>query len=90
MKMFDIMQTIFNFFSILYIHRFIIVFFDNAEKRKSKWLTSLYLVYPILTSIVYLGFNYPILNLLVNLFFISFGINIFIIIYFLYSLLDIS
>ena len=67
MKMFDIMQTIFNFFSILYIHRFIIAFFDNAEKRKSKWLTSLYLVYPILTSIVYLRFNYPILNLLVNL-----------------------
>ena len=67
MKMFDIMQTIFNFFSILYIHRFMIAFFDNAEKRKSKWLTSLYLVYPILTSIVYLGFNYPILNLLINL-----------------------
>ena len=55
MKMFDIMQTIFNFFSILYIHRFMIAFFDNAEKRESKWLTSLYLVYPILTSIVYLA-----------------------------------
>ena len=52
MKIFDIMQTIFNFFSILYIHRFMIAFFDNAEKRESKWLTSLYLVYPILTSIV--------------------------------------
>lgn len=32
MSMFDEMQTIFNFFSMLYIHRFMTAFFDSTEK----------------------------------------------------------
>lgn len=66
MTTFDIMQTIFNFFAILYIHRFMIAFFDNAEKRSEKCLSILYLVYPFLTSIMYFGTNYPILNVIAN------------------------
>lgn len=75
MNMFDIVQTIFNFFSMLYIHRFMTAFFDNAEKRNFKYLLCLYFVYPLLTSIVYFEANYPIINLAANviaLFIISF------------------
>lgn len=67
MSMFDIVQTIFNFFSILYIHRFMTAFFDQAEKRYIKYLWLLYFVYPLLTSIVYFKANYPIINLVANL-----------------------
>lgn len=66
MNIFDIMQTIFNFFSMLYIHRFMTAFFDETEKRDSKYLWLLYFVYPLLTSIVYLEANYPIINLAAN------------------------
>lgn len=66
MNMFDIVQTIFNFFSMLYIHRFMTAFFDNAEKRNVKYLLCLYFVYPLLTSIVYFEANYPIINLAAN------------------------
>lgn len=66
MNMFDVVQTIFNFFSMLYIHRFMTAFFDSAEKRNIKYLWLLYLVYPLFTSTVYLEVNYPIINLAAN------------------------
>lgn len=67
MNIFDMVQTIFNFFSMLYIHRFMTAFFDNAEKRNIKYLWCLYFVYPLLTSIVYFEANYPIINLAANI-----------------------
>ncbi len=67
MNMFDVVQTIFNFFSMLYIHRFMIAFFDSAEKRNIKYLWLLYFVYPLFTSIVYFEANYPIINLAANI-----------------------
>lgn len=41
-------------------------FFDEAEKRDFKYLSLLYFVYPLLTSIVYFEANYPIINLAAN------------------------
>lgn len=67
MRTFDIMQTIFNFFAMLYIHRFMCSFFDHTKKKKSKWWLCLYLIYPILTSALYFAVNYPILNLISNI-----------------------
>lgn len=66
MNMFDVMQTIFNFFSMLYIHRFMTAFFDSTEKRNVKYLWCLYFIYPLFTSIVYFEANYPIINLVAN------------------------
>ena len=66
MNMFDVVQTIFNFFSMLYIHRFMTAFFDNAEKRNIKYIWYLYFVYSLFTSIVYFEANYPIINLAAN------------------------
>lgn len=68
MNLFDIVQTIFNFFSMLYIYRFMTAFFDKAEKRNNKWLFCLYFIYPVITSVVYFKFNYPMVNFFVNLF----------------------
>lgn len=67
MSMFDEMQTIFNFFSMLYIHRFMTAFFDSTEKRNVKYLWCLYFIYPLFTSIVYFEANYPIINLAANI-----------------------
>lgn len=67
MSMFDVMQTIFNFFSMLYIHRFMTAFFDSTEKRNVKYLWCLYFIYPLFTSAVYFEANYPIINLTANI-----------------------
>lgn len=67
MNLFDLIQTIFNFFSVVYIHRFMLAFFDGNEKRKNKLICLTHLVYPLSTTIVYFWLNYPIVNLIVNL-----------------------
>ena len=67
MTTFDITQTIFNFFAMLYLHHFMQAFFDNVEKRKPRWLWCLYFAYPIFTSVVYFWMNYPIVNLAANI-----------------------
>mgnify|MGYP006916233034 CR=1 FL=1 len=53
MNYFDFLQTILNFFTVLYLHRFMMAFFDESNKKESKLLYLTYLIYPLLTTIVY-------------------------------------
>lgn len=41
-------------------------FFDFAEKRDNRFLSFLYLAYPVITSAAYFYANSPILNLIAN------------------------